>query len=114
MVSMSTIRVSGKIRGLGTHYVSDLERMEIHVKAEDAGALNPVFGHRVPFSLEIGKETYQAGLRATERNSYVWICPDLTNSRHERLKLAEVLTEHRFQKNQPVTLSFNGSSWRLT
>lgn len=110
---MSPIHIKGVIRGLGKVYASGLEVMEVHIKRQDAVGLNPVPGQRCSCSLEVGNDTYQAGLRATERNPYVWICPNLVDSHGENVKLAEVLRDHGFRKNQPVTLTVSGNTYRL-
>ena len=94
----------GYIRGLSQHFVDALERMEIWVNKRYAAPLPFQDGIRVPIRLKIGTTYYDAGLRATSRNTYVWVCPDLIDSQGNKISLARVLTENGFEKNQKVYL----------
>ena len=114
MLSKSSIRLTGKkigksavgkVTGLSQYYrKDDLERLEIWVDKKVAGPLPCENNLRIPVQLIIGDQVYTAGLRSTPRNSYVWICPDLEDSRGKKARLAEVLGANGFEKNQKVLL----------
>ena len=96
---------SGRIEGLGWSYVrTGLEGLEIWIEPSLAVGL-PYHHHlRVPIDLTIGSQRYQAGIRSTPRNPYIWVCPDLLNSSGRKVSLAQVLAANGFYKNQPVVL----------
>ena len=100
--------VSAAIRGLGDKYVDGTERIEIHVPSDRAHGLPYSQDIRVPVVLHISGESYQAGLRATAKNSYVWICPDVVAKDGKRKKLAHVVANAGFKKNDRVFLIVDG------
>jgi hypothetical protein len=108
------IRVAAKVRGLGQHYSDGLEMLSVDVKKVEADGLRYRDGARIPITLQLGRESYQAGVRTTSRMSTVWISPDLVDSSGERTKLARVLARHGLLKNQPVFLYVDDAVVRLT
>ena len=96
----------GHVRGLSSHYANGVERMEIHVMKKAAHAL-PYKNTRIRITLVIRDELYTGGLRSTERNKYVWICPDLILGGVKK-RLADVLNKAKFRKNCPVQLIVRG------
>jgi hypothetical protein len=64
---------------------------------------------RISITLEIGETIYNAGIRSTPANVYVWICPDLKNEFGRRVSLASALINNGFQKNQLVNLDIEGN-----
>ena len=108
------IRVAAKVRGLGHHYSDGLEMLSVDVKKVEADGLPYRDGTRIPITLQLGRESYRAGIRTTARMSTVWISPDLVDSSGERPKLARVLARHGLQKNQPVFLYVDDPVVRLT
>ena len=110
---MST-RISAKVRGLGHRYADGLEHLSVDVKKTEAMGLPFQDGVRVPIDLQIGNESYRAGLRTTRRMPTVWVSPNLIDSRGEKTTLARVLNAHRLQKNQAVMLDVEDSTVRLT
>jgi len=101
------LEIKAAIRGLGHRYADDVERIEIHVSSNHAKGLPYTLGVRVPVFLNIQGESYDAGLRSTTNNTYVWICPDLRKN-GKRLKLAHVIAAAGFKKNDQVLLLVNG------
>ena len=104
------MNVPGKVIGLSQYYKSGLERMEIWIDKLNADPLPYQDHRRVEVHLYIGEQQYRAGLRATPKNTYVWISPDLNNGTP---KLAEVLQAKGFTKNQSVVLEVEGKSIHL-
>ena len=104
------VKVLGVIRGLGTTYADGTERMEIHIKLGQAQPLPHVMNERIPVLLNVSGTLYHGGIRATPDNLYVWICPDITTLSRERTKLARVLTDFGFNKNEQVYLDVDGGS----
>jgi hypothetical protein len=102
----------GHIRGLGRsqHKVDGLEPMEIWVNKKYALPLPFHDGLRIPIRLRVGTAYYDAGLRATSRNAYVWICPNLLDSQRQKISLARILVDNNFRKNQKVSLELNDNA----
>lgn len=96
------------IRGLGHSYVDGPERMEIWISKKEASTIPHTYGMRIPIRLRIGDETFEAGIRSTSRNEYVWICPDLRDELDKKVRLSEILINFGFQKNQKIFLQFKG------
>lgn len=85
------IVIDGVVRGLGTQYADGTERMEIHVPANRAHGMLHRNGNRIPIVLRIGRRLYRGGLRATDNNLYVWICPDVEAPDGTEARLANLL-----------------------
>ena len=101
--------VNAVIRGLGKPYADGTEPIEIHVLPNNAHGLPFSYGTRVPVTLTVNSETYHAGLRATVVNKYVWICPDVKTKNGTTKKLAHIVDDARFKKNERVILEVNGT-----
>lgn len=104
----------GTVRGLGDLYADGIERMEIHISKAFSPELPNQNGFRVPVLLLIGRNTYEGGIRSTERNDYIWICPDLKTDDGHRTNLGHVLPELGFKKNDKVILSAFGTEIRIS
>ena len=109
---MTTI-IKGTIHGLGKRYADGTEPMEIWVPSDRANGLPYSNGQRVPVSLKISGDFYHAGLRATVKNAYVWISPDVINGAGLPEKLAHVLARAGFKKNDKVFLCIEGTDIAL-
>jgi hypothetical protein len=83
--------VQGIVRGLGTLYTDGIERWEIHISKEFARELPNRHGCRVAVRLIIGENIYEGGIRSTDRNDYIWICPDLMTQAGHRTNLSHIL-----------------------
>ena len=100
--------ITGVVRGLSTFDTNGVERQEIHVNKTQARGLPYVEGSRVEITLIVDGHQYAAGLRCTEDNKYVWICPDLQDVTGESVKLVQVLAAAGFGKNQRLELECCG------
>lgn len=105
--------VTGVIRRIGHNYANGTLRLEVHIPIKESDRLPVQLGIRVPVHLLMGKNTYSAGLRATARNKYAWICPDI-HSHGEKQTLGSVLTSEGFHPNQRIKLGVEGTSITLT
>jgi len=104
------MNVKGHVRGLSTFYAeSGLERVEIWVEKDKAGDLPYEIGKRVPIEFSIQTETFLAGLRATEKTTYVWVSPDLLDENRQKVSLAMVLDKYDVTKNQEIVLQVEGT-----
>jgi hypothetical protein len=97
------LTVYGKIVGTAQFYTDNVERLEILLYRNQDHGLPLKLGYRVPFSFTIGNSTLTAGMRINGQG-YPWICADLYNQRKEKSRLADVLRENGFKKNQRVLL----------
>lgn len=104
------IVIDGVVRGLGTQYADGTERMEIHVRAERAHGMPHRNGSRIPVALRVGRLLYRGGLRATENNLYVWVCPDVVAPDGTEARLAQLLINEGLGNNDPVFLVVDGSN----
>lgn len=102
--------VKGTIHGLGKRYADGTEPMEIWVPTDRANGLPYSNGNRIPIDLQINGEHYHAGLRATVNNAYVWISPDVKTQDGVSKKLAHVLANAGFKKNDKVLLVTDGKN----
>lgn len=104
----------GYIRGLSQFYADGLERMEIWIDKKHASSLPHRDNQRIPIILMIGEKSYNAGIRSTLANEYVWICPDLKDDFGRKMdSLAYALTNSGFQKNQRVSLDIEGNTIKI-
>jgi len=97
--------IKAKVRGLSKYYVSGLELLEIWVLKVDADEMPYVEGKRVPVNLKLEQDKYEAGLRSTRKNKFIWLCPDLKDIRGEKVSLSEVLNKSGIEKNSNVYLT---------
>jgi len=105
----------GYVRGLSQFYADGLERMEIWIDKKLASSLPHRDNQRISIKLMIGEKSYNAGIRSTPANDYVWICPDLEDEFGRKMgSLARALTNSGFQKNQRVSLDIEGNKIRIT
>jgi hypothetical protein len=100
--------ITGAVRGLATYYTDGVERLEIHVNKGQIQGLPAKEGQRVPITLIVGGRSYEAGLRSTAECNYIWISPDLTDETGRDTRLAYVLSEAGFVKNQQIELEVSG------
>jgi hypothetical protein len=97
----------GHVRGLSQFYADGLERMEIVIDKHKAPPLPYQDNLRIPITLQVGSQQYEAGLRTTPNMPVVWISPDLRDNRGRKVSLARVLTDCGFTKNQRIYLEVN-------
>lgn len=102
--------VNGTIRGIAKRYVDGTEVMEIWVPSDRARGLPYTNGIRIRINLTINGQQYEAGMRATANNSYVWICPNVKTMNDKPKKLAHVLASAGFKKNDKVFLVTDGNT----
>lgn len=69
--------VVGVVRSTGQYYADGARCIEIHIPKGATGNLPVRLGTRVALRLRVGEREMIAGLRATERNPYVWVSPDV-------------------------------------
>jgi hypothetical protein len=100
--------VNAVIRGLGTRYADGTEPIEIHISTDRAHGLPYSYDIRVPVALHIDGEPYHAGLRATMSNNYVWICPNVIAKDGTSKKLAHIVADAGFKKNDRIFLIVDG------
>jgi hypothetical protein len=105
--------VLAHVRGTGQFYVSGDECLEIWVQKSRAAELPFVSGALVPVELKIDGASYEAGLRATDNNNYVWISPKMRDADGNAVRLSDVAKTHGLEKNQPVELQVNGKTLSL-
>lgn len=98
----------GHIRGLSQFYADGLERMEISIDKYNAAPLPYQHNLRIPITLHVGTQQYEAGLRSTPNMPVVWVSPDLRDNHGNKVSLARVLTNNGFTRNQRVHLEVNG------
>ena len=98
----------GNVRGLSQFYTDGLERMEIWINKRQADPLPYQDNTRIPITLKIGNEEYEAGLRTTPNMPVVWISPDLRDNRGKKISLAQVIINNGFTKNQRIYLEVDG------
>lgn len=105
--------VTGVVRRIGHNYANGTLRLEVHIPIKESAQLPTQMGIRVPVHLLMGKNAYSAGLRATVRNKYAWICPDIY-SHGEKRTLGSVLTSEGFHPNQRIELGVDGTLLTIT
>ncbi len=105
-----TVQVIGFARCLATFYSDGVEAMEIHTPKSEAQGLPFVNGRRVPIELRVGGRSFNAGLRATDSNRYVWICPDLRDDLGKKIRLVDVLRDAEISKNERLSLVVDGAT----
>jgi hypothetical protein len=97
----------GVVRGLSQYYINKLERTEIWFNKKTTVGLPNIDGQRISIVLTIGSVSYIAGIRSTNNNPEISICPDLVDkSDNSKISLAAVLVKNNFTKNQKVVLEF--------
>lgn len=109
-----SIKVKGYIRGLSQEYTDGVERQEIWINKKDADPLPHKNKMRIPIKLHIGDESFDAGIRSTQNNEYVWICPDMRDSQDKKIYLAHILGKKGFLKNQKILLEVNSKNIRIS
>ena len=101
-------KVHGTVRRVNW-YADGTPALEIHVPRNRAEGLPFHEGHRVQITLRFAGIEYDAGLRATERNDYVWVSPDLRSVNGTRTTLGRVvLTEGALRANDRLILVVEG------
>jgi hypothetical protein len=101
---MNSVEIVGTVRGLGQYYREGLERLEIWIDKKRGKGLPNKDGKRVPIILVIGAHQFFAGIRSTNSNPYIWVCPDLKlkDENNKKVSLASALRISGFKKNQKV------------
>ena len=105
--------INAVIRGLGKPYADGTEPIEIHVPTDRVNGLPYCYDTRVPVVLYINGKSYQAGLRSTKNNNYVWICPDAKTKDGIKTRLADIVAEAGFRKNDRISLFIDGNDIRI-
>lgn len=102
-----TLKIKGKVRGLGQFYKLDnLERFEIDLYLNKISDLPVMHKQRVELKLNVNEKIYICGIRYLEGVG-VWVCPDIYESNGKRLRLSELLISNNIFKNQNVLLIYN-------
>jgi hypothetical protein len=105
--------ILGAIRGGGQNYVDGLEHLSVLVVNTEAQGLPFAEKQRIPITLNISGNKYQAGIRSRPNYRYVWISPDLIDAEGEKTDLSHVFSKTGFEKNQKVELKVSGKSVTL-
>ena len=95
----------GFVRGLGNFYANGDERVEIHIPKTKATSFPHENGNRIGVELKFNTGMYLGGVRATTKNSYIWICPDLIELEGKKVNLSSVIKENGFIKNEKISLN---------
>ncbi len=69
--------ITGKVRCPST-YVDETKCVEIHFAKKHIENLPIIKNERANIALIIKEKTYNAGIRHTDNNHYIWISPDCT------------------------------------
>ena len=105
--------ICAKVRDLGKPpYQDGSPKLEIWIPLSARERLPVIDGIRVLVRFWVGDREFQAGLRATKRNQYFQICPDMTDEIGKQT-LGRVLTDAGFSPNAPVDLLVVGREIRL-
>ena len=88
-------------------YIDKTPRYEIGVYITDTESIPHPYHQRIVYNLKIGDEIFICGLNSTEKSG-CWIAPDLYNFHNpsEKIRLAEVLIRHGYQKGDRLNLTF--------
>ena len=105
--------IEGKIRGLGSLYSNGLEILEIHFKKDLSDKLPNRDSNRIKINLIVGNQSYEAGIRSTHKNRYIWICPDLKYDNDAGISLSKVLMDNGICKNQTITIEVKGDRFQI-
>lgn len=109
----ATDPIRAHVRDLGkAPYQDGSPKLEIWIPLSARERLPVIDDTRVIVRFWVGDREFQAGLRATKRNQYFQICPDLTDGTGSQT-LGQVLTEAGFVANNPVDLLVVGREIRL-
>jgi hypothetical protein len=100
------ISMTGKITSPGK-YSDGTPRFEVGVYLEDDSSLPYTHHQRLSFSLRIGQQIFICGLNSTEASG-CWIAPDIYDfhNPNKKLRLAEVLLEEGYNKNEKVQVDY--------
>jgi len=82
----------------------DTDRLEITIYKNQKHGLPLKHGLRVPIQLLIEGVAYEAGVRITGQ-VIPWVCPDVSDSKGQKVRLADALRKAGFEKGQIVCLS---------
>lgn len=99
--------IEAKVIGLGTKYKDGVERIEIHINKKYENILPCVNSKRINIFLKLDKIIYTAGLRVTEQNAIIWICPDLKDLEYKKVRLVDLILSNGFNKNDKIVMDFN-------
>jgi len=95
LVESHTGKISGRI------VCPDTDRLEITIHKNQDHGLPLKYHHRVVIDLLIGGVMYKAGVRISGQG-VPWICPDLHDSRDQKVRLADALRKSSFEKGDNV------------
>jgi hypothetical protein len=94
--------IEGKARVTSRLYADGTEVMEITFSKAKYKQNLPVKNNlRIPIELRILNKDYEAGIRMTERNPHIWICPNLEHQ-GSKVRLADVLKNAGIKKNDSI------------
>jgi hypothetical protein len=93
--------VEGRVRG-SRHYADGTEVIQIKFSRPKHKHILPVRDyHRITIELRMFNKNYKAGIRMTERNPHIWICPNLEHQGIQ-VRLADVFKNAGIKKNDSV------------
>lgn len=95
LVGSRTGKIAGRI------VCPDTDRREITIRKNQDHGLPLKHGYRVAINLLISGVTYKAGVRITGQG-IPWICPDLRDSKGQKVRLADALRRSGFEKGDKV------------
>jgi hypothetical protein len=107
------MRVDATVRGTGQRYADGVEALTIDIsKHLAADFCCPEHGPK-EIRLVIDGTEYQAVLRTTARMPVIYVTRRLKAPTGEQARLADVLSESGFTKNQSVVLQSSAGAWRI-
>jgi predicted HNH restriction endonuclease len=103
--------IKAKVRR--TNYYSDgTDYLEIHIKKSGIEGLPCIVGERVEVTFMANGNCSLAGLRMTEANEYVWICPDVRIN-NKKSRLSEFLLHINAIANSEVFLEYRNEKLHI-
>ena len=93
-----------KVIGLGDYYKNGDERIEFHIRKKDNLDFPHEYNKRLNMKMMFKNDLYYGGIRSTEGNDYIWICPDLKDKNKKLIKLSDIIKKYGLVKNQSINL----------
>jgi len=107
---VDSVEIHGTVEGVNGR--NKPERLEIWVGKKGAQRFLNKDKMRVPVPLLIGSQEYIGGIRFTQDNKYVWICPNLIGKNRQRVSLVDALHQAGLKKTDKVLIRVE--QWRIS
>lgn len=102
------MKIRGKVACPGV-YKDGVQSVEINFSKQYIDDLPIRRNARAHLSLTAKGKTYDAGIRHTDRNKYIWISPNCFFE-DEKVRLADLIFDLGFECNDLITLDFQGDA----